>query len=190
MNHVMQLIQHPYIGGLEKMAFSLCKKQVDNTKMCLVALEGTNRTALEKWSELSQLAHFVCLDKPEKFSFETVDKLVNLIDKFHINTIHSHHIGPLLYASLAKLKRPHIKHIHTIHDAWYLAKFKYRVLTQLIRLLTPVVIVADAKAVADIVYQHTSVSSDHIVYNGIDTDYFSPIAQQAARKAFNFVLDT
>jgi glycosyltransferase involved in cell wall biosynthesis len=189
MNYVMQLIQHPYIGGLEKMAFSLCKKQVENTKMCLVALESTNRSALKKWPELLQLEHFFCLNKPERFSFEAVDKLVELIDKFHINTIHSHHIGPLLYASLAKLRRPHIKHIHTIHDAWYLSKFKYRVLTQLIRLFTPVIMVADAKAVADVVYQHASVSSDHIIYNGIDTDYFTPIAQQTARRALNLPLN-
>lgn len=181
MNNIMQLIQHPYIGGLEKMAFGLCSSQITNAKMFLVALEGTKKGAIKSWPELAELDHFYCLNKTGGISWRTVKKLVALIDRYQIKVIHSHHIGPMVYASLAKMLRPKLKHIHTLHDAWYLTDFKYRMFTKVIDSFTPITVVADAKAVAEVAKSQASVVAEHIVHNGIDTDYFTPSSRYLAR---------
>ncbi|MEC8327117.1 MAG: glycosyltransferase [Pseudomonadota bacterium] len=181
MNNIIQLIQHPQVGGLEKMAFGLCCSEITNSKMFLVAMEGTKKGAIRAWHQLEELNNFYCLNKAPGVSWQTVKKLVALIDKFDINVIHSHHIGPMLYASLAKMLRPKIQHIHTLHDAWYLTDFKYRMFTKAIGKCTPITIVADAQAVADVAQQKAKIKPAHVVHNGIDTDYFTPISRYAAR---------
>ena len=185
MNKIVQLIQHPYIGGLEKMAFSLCSNEIADSKMYLVALEGTKKHAIKHWSELSQLEDFYCLNKQSGVSFRVVKKLVEIIDHHKINAIHSHHIGPMLYGALVKLMRPSVKHIHTIHDAWYLTDFKYRMFTKTISSMTPITLVADAKAVAQVAKEKAQIKSDYVVLNGIDTDYFSPSSRYLSRQKLN-----
>jgi glycosyltransferase involved in cell wall biosynthesis len=189
MKNVMQLIQHPYIGGLEKMAFGLCQAASEQSNMHLVTLEGTKHNALDSWPELSKLKHLECLNKGSGFSLKAVEQLVRIIDKYKINVIHSHHIGPLLYASMVKIRRPHIKHIHTLHDAWYLNNRKLRFITQCVRALTPVTVVADAKAIAKEAFKAAKIQSDHVVLNGIDTDSFTPSSRFAARKRLGLSSD-
>ena len=99
MNKIMQLIQHPYLGGLEKMAYSLCDSKNNNSKMYLVALEGTKDNAIKNWSELKTLKNFDCLNKKEKFDWKVVEKLVKFVDCNKIDIIHSHHI-PLYFSFL------------------------------------------------------------------------------------------
>lgn len=181
MNNIIQLIQHPFIGGLEKMAFGLCCSELKDSRMFLVALEGTKKGAIRSWPELSELDNFYCLNKTNGVDWKIVKKLVAMIDRYHIKVIHSHHIGPMLYASLVKMMRPKIQHIHTLHDAWYLTDFKYRMFTKLIDKLTPITIVADAKAVAQVAKTKANVMPKHVVHNGIDTDYFTPSSRYLAR---------
>ncbi|WP_372765767.1 glycosyltransferase [Pseudoalteromonas sp.] len=181
MNNIIQLIQHPYIGGLEKMAFGLCCSELKDSNMFLVALEGTKKDAIADWNELAQLDNFYCLNKAQGMDWQTVKNLVEMIDNYRIKVIHSHHIGPMLYASLVKRMRPEVQHIHTLHDAWYLTDFKYRMFTKLIDKFSPITIVADAEAVADVAKSKANVVSDYIVHNGIDTDYFKPSSRYSAR---------
>jgi glycosyltransferase involved in cell wall biosynthesis len=185
MNKIMQLIQHPYLGGLEKMAYSLCNTKMNDSKMYLMSLEGNKNKAIKNWSELKDLENFDCLDKKEKFDWNVVEKLVEFVDKNKIDIIHSHHIGPLLYGSLLKIRRPKLKHVHTIHDAWYLSNKKYRFLTKSIQRLTSVTIISDAVAVAEVVKETAKINSDYIILNGINTKYFSPISKHKARSKLN-----
>ncbi len=181
MNNVLQLIQHPIVGGLEKMVLTLCQQSKYSNKMALVALEGRTNRALSAWPALSELYHFECLDKQPGISYQTVKKLIKLVDEWGIDTIHSHHIGPLFYGAMVKMHRPHVKHIHTMHDAWYLNNFKQRLLTKLVHSLSKVTIVTDANAVASELTQQTSIKADHVVHNGIDTQLFRPFSKYLAR---------
>lgn len=181
MNNVLQLIQHPLVGGLEKMVLTLCQQSKYADKMALVALEGCTSRALSAWPALNALSHFECLGKQPGISYQTVKKLVALVDEWEIDTIHSHHVGPLFYAAMVKLHRPHVKHIHTMHDAWYLNNFKQRLLTKLVHSFTKVTIVTDANAVASELTNQTSIKADYVVHNGIDTQLFRPFSKYLAR---------
>lgn len=186
---VLQLIQHPNLGGLEKMVFSLCANKSQNMDMLFVSLEGKASDAIVAWPELEKLDHFICLDKPPKFSVNTVKKIIQLVDQYKIDIIHSHHVGPLIYSSLVQLRRPNLVHISTIHDAWYLTHWKQRLFTQLVKLFTPVIFVADAQAVADVTLSQANVKSDFVVHNAVDTDFFCPRPADDAKRELSLPRD-
>ncbi|SFB89071.1 Glycosyltransferase involved in cell wall bisynthesis [Pseudoalteromonas denitrificans DSM 6059] len=185
MVNVMQLVQHFKIGGLEKMVFELSSKSNHSQTTHVVSLEGDCDDVLKQWPQLKLLSHVDCLDKQPGISFKIVDQLVALIDEHQIDIIHSHHIGPMLYGACAIKKRRHVKHITTVHDAWYLNGWRYRLLTRLLYKLTPITVVADAVAVADEVYKKVDFKAQEIVINGIDSVEFSPINMQFARYQLN-----
>ena len=163
------------------MVLTLCQQSKYSKTMALVSLEGTTNEAKISWPDLRDLAYFKCLNKPQGISLASVNKLIELIDEWEIDTIHSHHVGPLLYAAVAKLKRPKIKHIHTMHDAWYLQNFRQRIITQAVFTFTDVTVVTDAQAVALELTSKTLIKADHVVHNGIDTQLFRPFSKYLAR---------
>jgi len=185
MVNVMQLVQHFKIGGLEKMVFELSSKSNHSQTTYVVALEGESNDALKQWPQLNLLPHVKCLNKQPGISLKIVDQLVALIDKHQIDIIHSHHIGPMLYGACAINKRKHVKHVTTIHDAWYLNGWRYRLLTRLLYKFSPITVVADAVAVADEVYKKVDFKAQEIVINGIDSVEFSPVNMQFARYQLN-----
>ena len=166
MKKVMQLIQHPMIGGLEKMAFSLCHYKSNDVEMHLVCLEGKTDSAINDWPELANLKYFHCLNKGPGFKFSIVKQLKRYIDKHQIDIVHSHHIGPLIYASLTCLNNRTLKHIHTLHDAWYLTQYKSQLLTRVFCKFTKVTLVADACSVAKLASEYAHLKTDHIILNG------------------------
>lgn len=181
MANVMQLVQHFKVGGLEKMVFELSSKSQHSQTTHVVSLEGEHEMSISQWPQLKSLSDTHCLNKKPGISFKVVEQLRLLIDKYQIDIIHSHHIGPMLYAACAINKRKHVKHVTTIHDAWYLNGWRYRLLTKLLCNLSPITVVADAVAVADEVYNKVDFRAQEIVINGIDSVEFSPINQQFAR---------
>jgi glycosyltransferase involved in cell wall biosynthesis len=185
MVNVMQLVQHFKIGGLEKMVFELSSKSSHSQETHVVALEGECNDVINNWPELNALSHICCLDKKPGISLKVVEQLIELIDKYQIDIIHSHHIGPMLYAAYAINKRPNVKHISTVHDAWYLNNWRYRWITRLLCKFSPITIVADASAVADEVYKKVDFKAHEIVINGIDSAEFSPLNMQYARYQLN-----
>ena len=65
--------------------------------------------------------------------------------------VHTHHIGPLLYAGLAARTIRNLRCVHTEHDAWHLQNAKRRRLARLALRLAAPVLTADAPHVADAV---------------------------------------
>ncbi|MBD1582150.1 glycosyltransferase [Pseudoalteromonas sp. S16_S37] len=179
---VLHIVQHLKIGGLEKMAVSMVKQSRFCHETRIAALEGTITECFNHWPELAGLKEkFDFIEKKAKFDIQVVSKLVALIDKYNIEIVHSHHIGPMLYASLACLKRPQVKHVSTVHDAWYLNSIKPRLITKLLNKLSPVHWIADANVVAHDFYAHTSIKPKATILNGIDCNQFAPINMQYAR---------
>lgn len=181
MVRVLQLIQHCYCGGLEKMVLSLCQRGDTRVSTVLVSLEGTEEDAVQDWPQLTELKGAIYLDKSKGFSFKTVKQLGAIIDALEIDVVHSHHIGPLLYGALAIVNRPHVKHVHTVHDAWYLSNAKARWFTRMICVFSRVIIVADAESVANSVREVANISPDYVVHNAIDTQYFTPLTSSQSR---------
>ncbi|CCQ12003.1 Putative glycosyltransferase [Pseudoalteromonas luteoviolacea B = ATCC 29581] len=179
---VMHVVQHLNIGGLEKLVVSMLKKSSYSSQSFIVSLEGNAETLFKGWPELeSYKDQLFFVDKPKKFSMSVVDQMVNFVDENEIDVIHSHHIGPILYSTLTCLKRKSLKHISTIHDAWYLNQFKYRTMTQVFNTLHPIYWVADAGVVADDFDRFTKIKPDQTILNGIDCVKFSEINQSRAR---------
>ena len=108
-------------------------------------------------------------------------QLRRLFRKLKADVVHTHHIGPLIYAGLAARMAGVKKLIHTEHDAWHLANDQHCKLQRwAIRWLSPV-LVADAVNVAKGVQTHLNIEPDMVICNGIDTNKFSPGSRLDAR---------
>ncbi|CAH9061897.1 D-inositol-3-phosphate glycosyltransferase [Pseudoalteromonas holothuriae] len=179
---VLHIVQHLNIGGLEKMAVSLLEQSRFCNETRIAALEGDKDTCLSNWPQLKSLNDKLdFLEKRERFDYQAVNKLVDLIDTHNIRVVHSHHIGPMLYACLACLKRPDVQHVSTVHDAWYLSGIKSRFITKVLNTLSPVHWIADADVVAHDFYAQTSIRPQETILNGIDCKKFAPINRDYAR---------
>ena len=188
--NVLHLVQHFKIGGLEKMAVTLMQKSQFADSSVVVSLEGTLGEAVEGWPQLASFeGRLICLNKPAKFDMNTVNKLTEVIKKFNIDVIHSHHIGPMLYASMACIRNRHVKHVSTIHDAWYLKSFKQRLITKVLNKLTKISWVADAQVVANDFYNETAIQTDKTILNGIDFKQFVCGDEPNARKELHLPQD-
>ncbi|MEM5478404.1 glycosyltransferase [Pseudoalteromonas fuliginea] len=184
--NVLHLVQHFKIGGLEKMAATLMQKSQFSDTSVFVSLEGSFSEAVRDWPQLAAFEHrLICLNKAEKFDLNTVRKLSALLKKHNIDVIHSHHIGPMLYASIVSLKNRQIKHVSTIHDAWYLKSFKQRLITKLLNKLTKIYWVADAQVVAKDFYTETAIRTDRTILNGVDFKQFFSTNELDARHELN-----
>jgi len=180
--NVLHLVQHMKIGGLEKMAVTLMQKSRFASSSIIVSLEGNKQDALLGWPDLASFNDkLFCLDKPAQFDFTLVKKLSALIKAHNITVIHSHHIGPMLYASLACLADKGVSHVSTVHDAWYLQNFKQRLITKVLSQLTKIHWIADAQVVATDFYEQTSIETDKTILNGIDCSQFTSVDMHNAR---------
>ena len=188
--NILHLVQHFKIGGLEKMAVTLMQKSRYANTSLIVSLEGNDQEAIEQWPALSLFKQkLICLNKAPKFDRNVIKQLSDIIDEYNIQVIHSHHIGPMLYAGLACIRNKQVKHVSTIHDAWYLQDFKQRLITKGLNILTKIHWVADAKVVANDFYNMTSISADKTILNGIDFEQFTGVDMQHARTKFHLPSD-
>lgn len=188
--NVLHLVQHFKIGGLEKMAVTLMQKSQFADSSVVVSLEGTLSEAIKDWPQLTSFGHrLMCLNKAEKFDLNIVKKLAEIIKQYNIDVIHSHHIGPMLYASMACIKNRQVRHVSTIHDAWYLKSFKQRLITKAFNRLTKIHWVADAQVVAKDFFNETAIKTDKTILNGIDFNQFIGINESDARQQLNLPQD-
>ena len=182
---IIQLVQHFQAGGLEKMVIDLFKTSRYGKQTLLVALEGTVEQAINNMPELAEYrSQIICLNKPNRTSVRSVWKLYQLLRQYQIKVVHSHHVGPLFYASMANslnLNKSH--HISTLHDAWYLQNAKACSITQISADIGKVEFIADAAAVAQAFNQAlgNTQKSPKVILNGIDSKRFIPANKHLAR---------
>lgn len=126
------LVQNLQIGGLEKMVVSLAtelqRKQANvqilayDTNLSLVGSSLSDQATINqvKLTELS---------KSSGFSFSSIISIVRIVFKERINIVHTHNIGPLIYASIARiLMLGYFKIVHTNHSFTELEKYpRYRI---------------------------------------------------------------
>ena len=185
MNVVVQVVQHLKPGGIETMALDLAAfSNADDA--WIVSLEGDKETAIAQWPRLASVAdRLIFLNKSPGLQPALFWKLRNVLKQRRATVVHTHHIGPLLYAGIAARLAGVNTIMHTEHDAWHLENEQRRTLQKrLLRLIKPI-LVADAGTVADAMRHHLGLASVTVVRNGIDSERFQPGDKTACRQAFN-----
>ncbi|MGF1739404.1 glycosyltransferase [Photobacterium satsumensis] len=177
----LQVVQHLSPGGIERLVLNLVRFASPDNQVYVVALEGSKEQAIEQWPELAPLTESLYfLDKPHGRDVKTVFKLRRLIRTLQAKVIHSHHLGPLLYSRAASLGLKGLTHIQTEHDSWHLDDPKQRLLTRSLLAGSNIQLVADAPRVADHL-KTQGIIADHVIINGIDTQYYAPGQATQAR---------
>ena len=121
---VMMLTQQLVIGGLEKTVLDLCLELKHERKLTPFVfaydyLARADKTDLVPQFEKNNIA-IETFKKPRGFSFKVVRKIIELLKKHELHIIHSHNLGSLMYASIAKLclgwQTFPLKIVHTQHS--------------------------------------------------------------------------
>lgn len=187
MNTVIQVVQHLRPGGIETLSLDLSTFARADEKIMIVSLEGDLQTALAAWPRLTPFRkQLIFLDKRPGLKAALVTQLIRIFKRNAAQAVHTHHIGPLLYAGLAA-RIAGVKHlIHTEHDAWHLHDHKRRLLQRwAIKILQPQ-LVADAQTVAENMRSQLQCSNPiTVIRNGIDSEYFTPGNKLQARAQLN-----
>lgn len=188
MNNWIQVVQHLQPGGIETMALDLQKHSESNDCCFIVALEGEREQTLKNWPRLAQHAdRLIFLEKKPGIDLKALFRLVKLLRWFKPKSVHTHHIGPLIYGGIAARLAGIANLVHTEHDAWHLRDSKRRKLQKwIVRLVNPL-LVADAGVVARDLQHWLSLDKRpvEIIRNGINTQKFKPGDQRQARQKLN-----
>ncbi|MEE8379181.1 MAG: glycosyltransferase [Gammaproteobacteria bacterium] len=183
-NTTVQVVQHMAPGGIETMAIDLTNFCGEHERGMIISLEGNHSTSVNHWPRLKPLADkLIFLGKQAGLQPLLILRLVRLFKSLNVDAVHTHHIGPLLYAGLAA-RLAGVKHlIYTEHDAWHLDDKKQCSLERwAIRILQPR-LVADADNVAARMRVQLRCKDEiKVIRNGIDTEHFLPGDQYDARQ--------
>ena len=119
----VHVVQHLAPGGIESMALEMLRYCGHPHRVLIISLEGDIASAIHHWPKLEPYKHhLIFLNKPSGIHISTVRSLAKLFKLLKPAVLHTHHIGPLLYAGFAAKLTPIACHIHTEHDAWHLNK--------------------------------------------------------------------
>ena len=175
----LHIIQHLKPGGIESLVSEIMRLQ--NSEVHIVMLEGKSSHSLGVMPHLKAFEHRLhFLDKGAGFSMSTLFKLRKIIEKIDPVFVNSHHIGPLIYTSLACLMTKRV-HVHTEHDAWHLDADWHRKLQSAALTIGSPIWVADAHFVQKKLQEHFPDGKTRVIHNGIDIERFQPADQSHAR---------
>lgn len=180
----IHVVQHLSPGGLEALALNMLQFSSPTNQVMIVSLEGDKTAAIKQWPRLAQFEkQLVFLNKPLGYSLNTLSKLYKLFVMLKPDVVHTHHIGPILYGSIAA-RLANVKHrIHTEHDAWHLSNPRHRFLQDLALKLGKPRLVADASLVRDQIKHYFTHQSVTVIKNGIDSASFKPGSKMLARQS-------
>lgn len=177
--HVVQCLQP---GGIESMVLTLNEKGAG--EVFVLALEGDKQSACNGWPRVEQNKKTLFfLNKKKGFCWQSVTKLRQLIKKHRFDVIHSHHIGPLIYTTLACLPLKNIQQVHTEHDVWHLnSKKNYWLEWLMFKLNKKINHVGVSKIIKqrlNKLFPNNQVSQ---INNGVDLTIYKPGNKLAIRK--------
>ena len=177
---VFIVVQHLRPGGIEVLTLNILEKLRGQIDIRIISLEGTEIETLENWPVLYRYKdqlHF--LNKKSGLSLITVLKLMMIFIRYRPLAVHTNHIGPMLYGGLAARLSIIRNLIHTDHDGWHL-KENGHLQVNAMKMLRPF-IVCVANHVASCLSNQDSTQAPVVIYNGIDTKYFSEGDKEMAR---------
>lgn len=190
MTTVVQVVQHLIPGGIETMALDLTAFCEAHEKTIIISLEGNHLSAVSNWPRLQAVAdQLIFLDKKPGLRPSLILRLCRLFKRLGVDVVHTHHIGPLLYAGTAARLAGINCLIHTEHDAWHLNEPRRRKLQRWVNRLTRPSLVADAETVAAKMRHYLKLENIRVIRNGIDTERFTPGDQKKARQVLGLPQD-
>lgn len=169
---VIHVVQHLQPGGIENLVLDLQRHSSRKNQVYIASLEGTRERAIINWPILENVnENIFFLNKPQRWSIITLMKLMLIFLKLRVDVVHSHHIGPLIYAGLAaKIMGKSV--IHTEHDAWHLNDEHQCKLEGWILSLVKPLVVADADYVATELKSKFPYMPVVVIHNGVNTNNF------------------
>lgn len=184
MDPILHVVQHLAPGGLEVMALELARAQAAHRPALVLSLEGEAERAIAAWPRLAaQRGQLLFAGKRPGIDAALPLRLAALFRRLRPAAVHTHHVGPLLYAGAAARLAGVRRRLHTEHDAWHLeAPARRRVMRLALAAARPLVI-ADAPHVADAMARALGIAPPPVVPNGVDTARFAPRDGAAARDA-------
>lgn len=183
---IVHVVQHLRPGGLEVMVLELARAQARLHPTVVVSLDGDFEQALDSWPRLkSQQRQLIFLGKQPGVDLKLPFRLRALFTRIAAGGVHTHHIGPLLYAGAAARLAGVDCLVHTEHDAWHLQNAKRRRIVQLALAVSRPILVADAPHVAEAVAKELSRPAPIVILNGVDTTRFSPGGKAASRRSLD-----
>lgn len=187
---VIHVVQHLAPGGLETLTLDLLRFAKPYDQVLIVSLEGTKQESIDNWPKLESYHNqIVFLDKEPGVQFNVILKLIKAFKAIRPDVVHTHHIGPLLYAGYAARITGVPTRIHTEHDAWHLNNTKRRRLQALALKAAQPTLVADATRVYKQLCRAFSYKNIITIKNGVDCDKFRPQPITEARAKLNLPLD-
>ncbi|NLF24634.1 MAG: glycosyltransferase, partial [Deltaproteobacteria bacterium] len=186
---VLLLSQYLRVGGLERMVLNLASQLQNNRRwdvrvFCYDGLNiGGNAGLIPEFEKrgLSVETH----QKGRGFSAAVVFKLIKKTMREDISVVHSHDLGALIYASLAKVFSPQkFKLVHTQHSFVHLQnKWRYRLYERLFPRLADQIIVVSPQNFDTYRQLGLAPSKVKIIENGVVLPPKTPcFNQKAARR--------
>ncbi|MBW3697799.1 glycosyltransferase [Vibrio sp. T187] len=187
---IIHVVQHLAPGGLETLTLDLLRLAKPQDVVMIISLEGTREEAIHHWPKLEAHAEqLVFLQKEPGVQFKVVSTLIKAFTGIKPDVVHTHHIGPLIYAGFAARVSGVPTRIHTEHDAWHLRNTKRRRLQSVALKAAQPMLVADATRVYNQLKSMFAYDKLITIKNGIDCDKFHPLPKQLTRSLFNLPKD-
>lgn len=190
MGPIVHVVQHLRPGGLEVMALELARVQAQSRPAVVLSLDGNPRDARLAWPRLADVREpLFFLDKKPGLTPSLVASLVGVFRLLRPSCVHTHHVGPLLYAGIAARLAGVPRILHTEHDAWHLSDPGRRRLVRGALMLARPLVIADAPHVADAFSAALGRPRPVVVLNGVDTGHFTSRPRLPARIALGLPTD-
>lgn len=187
---VIHVVQRLAPGGLETLTLDLLHFANPNDQVLIISLEGTKDESLSLWPKLTQFSkQLVFLNKAPGVQLKTMRTLIKIFKSIRPDVVHTHHIGPLLYASISARLSNVPTRIHTEHDVWHLNSKKHVALQKMALVAAKPTLVADAVRVNQQLKMHFNYDKTVTIKNGIDCQKFRPASKLNARKALSLPFD-
>lgn len=183
--HVVQRLSP---GGIETIVLDLVRD--DPTHTCVISLEGTTAELLAAWPALASIdGKFEGLARKPGLRPRLAFALARRLRALSPRAVFLHHIGPLIYGSIAAriAGRPAVFHVE--HDVWHYDAPRRRMLLATMERALPTAHVAvsdQAAAAMRKMLPHAAIS---VIPNGVDLERFRPRSRSVARARFGLDLD-
>ncbi|WP_114764523.1 glycosyltransferase [Vibrio rhodolitus] len=186
----IHVVQHLAPGGIESLVLEMLEKATDDQPSMVISLEGQRLPALQHWDRLSKYSHqLLFLNKAQGVTPGLVSQLKRLFSILKPAVVHTHHIGPLLYAGSAARLAKVDTIIHTEHDGWHLDNNKRANIQNIALNLVKPRLVADADFVAKQLVSRFDYADLTVIKNGIDCQRFKPASKTLARQILKLPAD-
>lgn len=186
---ILHIVQSMNLGGIESMVFSILR--ADSKNVFILAIEGSREASIKCSPAFAHYSNNIFYaNKKRGFRYSVVQRIQHVCQEHAISIIHSHHIGPLIYGSLAKRSMRSIKQVHTQHDIWHLKHFKaWLIEYSILKTQKNIHLIAVSSDIYQELKRWYPRSKINLVRNGIDTNRFKPGNKHDARTILSLPLD-